>query len=124
MLHLGPIGDPSSLRALRPATTDWPARFVELAGQVRLPRLQAFYRAGVVPAETPLAEVPMIALDLETTGLDPERDGIVSIGALPLDLERIRASETRHWIVRPRVELDERAIALHGITHSDRKSVV
>ncbi|WP_313951808.1 3'-5' exonuclease, partial [Accumulibacter sp.] len=62
--------------------------------------------------------VPLMALDIETTGLDPVRDGIVSIGLVPMRLERIFASQSRLWIVKPRSPLLEKSVALHGITHS------
>ena len=118
MLHLGLIaGERSDDRGPR-EVIDWPTKFDILGSQARHPGLAAFYGAGVVSPDTPLTEVPMVAIDLETTGLDPECDEIVSIAALPLDLQRIRASETRQWIVKPRAELNEQSITLHGITHA------
>lgn len=100
------------------APPDWPARFAALVDKTRDPRLRAYYAAGVPAGDTALTDVPLVALDIETTGLDPVRDGIVSIGVVPMSLERILASESRHWIVRPRVPLDEKSVTLHGITDS------
>lgn len=62
---------------------DWAARFTELAANARDPRLQAFYQAGCVTADTPLEQVPLLALDVETTGLDANQHAIVSLGLLP-----------------------------------------
>lgn len=119
MFYLDKLDDRQGNRNPRAsATPDWPARFAELAGTTRDPRLRAYYGAGLPVGDTPLAEVPMVALDVETTGLDPVRDGIVSIGLVPMTLERIVASASRHWIVRPRVALDETSVTLHGITDS------
>ncbi|MFN3985868.1 MAG: 3'-5' exonuclease [Rhodocyclaceae bacterium] len=115
MLHLGP------LRPARPrheAVPDWPAEFATRAREARDPRLRRYYARGMVTADTPLCATPLIAIDVETTGLDPQRDGIVSIGIVPMSSERIRASASRHWIVKPRVELAAESVALHGITHS------
>jgi len=42
--------------------------------------LKHFYQAGWPTPDTPISQVPMVALDLETTGLDARRDVIVSIG--------------------------------------------
>jgi DNA polymerase III subunit epsilon len=108
------------LRATDPAhrVPDWPARLQSLAASARDARLRAFYAAGTVPGETPLAATPLVALDVETTGLDPVHDGIVSIGVVPFGLERIRTSQARHWIVKPRVPLGEVSVTLHGITDS------
>lgn len=121
MLHRGLLvgdhGRSATGDAAEPAP-DWPARFEALAAQAHDPRLRAYYAAGAPPAGTPLAEVPMAALDVETTGLDPRCHETVSLSLLPMDLSRIQASATRHWVVRPRGELAAESVAFHGITHS------
>lgn len=76
---------------------DWATRFQALAAQARNPLLKNFYAAGVVPAGTPLEQVPLLALDVETTGLDAQKDAIVSIGLMPFTLQRIRCAEARYW---------------------------
>lgn len=81
--------------------------------------MQKFYAAGVVDGSTPLAKVPFVALDFETTGLNPQPNSIVSIGLVPFDLQRIYCARSRHWIVRPRNSLNADSVAIHGITHSD-----
>jgi len=104
--------------ALSPAP-DWPAEFARLLPQARDPRLRAYYGAGVPAAATPLAEVPLLALDFETTGLDARRDGIVSIGLIPLRIDRIRCGGSQHWLVKPRARLRSESVVIHGITHSE-----
>lgn len=103
----------------RPATIDWQERFAELAAESRVTLLRNFYRQAAVAADTPLARAPLIALDLETTGLDPQRHGIVSMGMVPFSLERIRPAAGWYRVVRPRREIDEHAITIHGITHDE-----
>lgn len=98
---------------------DWPVFFKEQALQVHDARLQLYYDAGCPAADMPLSDVPFVALDFETTGLDAEKDEIISIGLVPFDLNRIRVSEARHWLLKPRRELAEDSIVIHGITHSD-----
>ena len=100
------------------AESDWHQRFQALAHSARDERLQAYYAAGMVSGDTPLRDVPLMALDVETTGLDPVKDGIVSIGLVPMGLDRIRASASRHWILKPRVPLGETSVTIHGITDS------
>jgi DNA polymerase III subunit epsilon len=119
MWHAGLLRDPPcpSPDADERGPIDWEARFSRLARQARDPRLSAFYQAGCAPGSTPLQDVPLLALDVETTGLDPVRDGIVSIGAVPLTLERIHTSRSRHWLLKPRVPLRDDAVVVHGITH-------
>lgn len=104
------------------ASVDWQAFYEKGLEQAQDDRIKAFYSAGVVAADTPLKSVPFVALDFETTGFDPKRDGIVSIGLVPFDLDRIHCKGAKHWIVRPRTELVEESVLVHGITHSDIKS--
>jgi len=96
----------------------WSEYYQNLAVNSHDERLRRFYRQGVPAAETPLAEVPFVALDFETTGLDAERDEIISIGLVPFDLNRIRLRESRYWLLKPRQELTETSVPFHGITHS------
>ncbi|NLF55556.1 MAG: 3'-5' exonuclease [Thauera phenolivorans] len=122
MLHLGelrkaPSGGPQRWLAGAKAR-DWPARFAALAAAARDPRLKAFYAAGAVAGEVPIREVPMLAIDVETTGLDPARDEIVSIGLVPMSTSCIRSSASRYWVVRPRVELNPESVTIHAITHA------
>ena len=98
---------------------DWPARFKQLASQARDPRLQGFYQAGTVDGDTPISQVPLVSVDFETTGLNSQTDGIVSIGLIPMSLQRIRCSQAQHWILKPREELNSESIVIHGITHSE-----
>lgn len=115
MLHAGLLRAPPASTAAEQAV-DWPARFAALATAARDPRLRAFYAAGTPAGDTPLQDVPLLALDVETTGLNSATDGIVSLGLVPMTLERIHASRGRHWLVKPRVPLADEAVTLHGIT--------
>ena len=98
---------------------DWAARFAELAASAKDPRLQAFYQAGCVAADTPLEQVPLLALDVETTGLDANQHAIVSLGLMPFNLQRIRCGDARYWVVKPASELSSESVTFHHITHSD-----
>lgn len=115
MLHAGMLRSPGTAHAGAP---HWPAEFAVLAGQARDARLKTYYAAGTVTPETPLEQTPLMALDVETTGLDPAVDGIVSIGLVPMQLDRILSSRSRHWIVKPRAKLAGESVTIHGITDS------
>ncbi|URN11577.1 3'-5' exonuclease [Streptomyces radiopugnans] len=60
-------------------------------------------------------EGPLAAFDTETTGVDPERDRIVSAALVVQDApgEPVRAVR---WLVDPGVPVPERAAAVHGLT--------
>lgn len=98
---------------------DWPALFEQRARSARDYRLERFYRAGAASGDTPIGEVPLVALDFETTGLDPARDAIISMGLVPFSLQRIRCAESAHWIVNPHKPLARESVVIHRITHSD-----
>ncbi|MBP7126282.1 3'-5' exonuclease [Myxococcota bacterium] len=53
------------------------------------------------PDSTPWRQVPFLALDLETGGLDPVSDPILSVGTVPIDGGRIRLSEAWTSLVAP-----------------------
>lgn len=113
--------DPNKLKATQrqqATTQDWPLRFAQLAKTAKNPALQAFYNAGVISGDTPLSEVPFLAIDIETTGLCPKKNGIISIGAVPMSLERIKCKDAQHWFVKPRTKVDDSSMVIHGITHS------
>ncbi len=103
----------------QPEESTWAAFFADKARRCQDPALRAFYAAGVPGPQTPLCDVPLVALDLETTGLDVHRHAIVSIGLVPFDLRRIRPSAGRYWVVRPQRPLDEASIRFHRITHAE-----
>ena len=44
--------------------------------------------------------------------------GIVSIGLVPMHLDRIASSRSRHWIVKPRAAMGAESVTIHGITDS------
>ncbi|HET7820278.1 MAG TPA: exonuclease domain-containing protein [Ornithinibacter sp.] len=59
------------------------------------------YLAVALPApETPLADLRLLAVDIETTGLDPRRDRVLSIGWLPVDGGRIVLGGAGRVVVR------------------------
>lgn len=97
---------------------DWARRFQALAEASSHPVLRHFYGKGAVEADTPLASTPFAGLDLETTGLDAQQHGIVSIGVVPFTLDRIFCRQGRYWVVRPRRDLEQGSIMIHQLTHA------
>ncbi len=70
----------------------------------------------------PWRQAPLVALDVEATGLDPDRDEVVSFAAVPIDGGRIIASRVVYQVVRPRVESSPESVAIHGILPADVES--
>ncbi len=68
--------------------------------------------------ETPLAELSALAIDTETTGLDPRQDRVISVGAVRLQGTRLYRSSTLNLLVNPGRSIPNRTIAVHGISNS------
>ena len=66
---------------------------------------------------TSLDELPLLAVDVETTGLSPVRDRLLAVGWVPVDGTRIDLSGARRYVVR-RDDPGE-AVTIHGLTHDD-----
>lgn len=98
---------------------NWPEHYDNALKGAKDDRLVSFYGQGVISPDTPLAQVEFVALDFETTGLDHEKEDIISIGLVPFNLNRIFLRQKKHWIVNPNRPLEEDSVVIHGITHSD-----
>ncbi|WP_119394739.1 3'-5' exonuclease [Salinibius halmophilus] len=98
---------------------DWMTYFQTQSHQASRQTLKQYYRSGCTFANAPLSAVEMVALDIETTGLNSQEHGITSIGLVPFSLQRIQLNEAKHWLVKPRKPLAEDSITIHQITHSD-----
>lgn len=66
---------------------------------------------------TPLDRLPLLALDLETTGLTPGQDRILAVGVVPVDGERLDLAGARRWLVDHHDPGG--AVTVHGLTHDD-----
>lgn len=64
---------------------------------------------------TPLDELPLLAVDVETTGLDPERDRVVAVGWVPVDGLTIDLSRAQRRIVGTRMDVGQSA-TVHALT--------
>ncbi|OHY95719.1 DNA polymerase III subunit epsilon [Vibrio rotiferianus] len=97
----------------------WPMKFQQKLERATDERLIAFYGTELPAPDTPLSQVEFVALDFETTGLNPQKNGIITIGLVPFNLNRIFLRQAKHWKVRPQEKLDEDSVIIHGITHNE-----
>lgn len=67
-------------------------------------------------------EARWAVVDLETTGLDPAADAIVSVGVVPIDGGRVIPGDALYRVVRPARELTASSIRIHGIRPADLES--
>ena len=78
--------------------------------------LEAFLSAPQVDPNTPLEQAPIVSLDLETTGLDPRKDEIVSIGLVEMQHQAIHLGTAWHQLVRLDKDLPQQSVVIHNIT--------
>lgn len=106
-------------KMMRTPAIDWEKKFETKLQTSRNDSLKRYYNSGIPSAETSLEDVMFLAMDFETTGLDSNQDDIITIGTVPFNLNRIFINQAHHWTVRPRQQLAEESVIIHGITHSD-----
>lgn len=98
---------------------DWQSWYGERSETARDEAVAAFYRSGLVAPNTLMESVPMVAMDMETTGLDHRKHAIVSIGLVPFTLRRIYFADRRYHVVKPPRPLEEKSVTFHRITHDE-----
>jgi len=82
-------------------------------------RALAYARSKAPRAETPWRQAHYAVVDLETTGLDPKHDEIVSFAAIPIDSGRVIVGRTSTAIVRPSQMPPAETIRIHGLRPVD-----
>ncbi|WP_456393765.1 3'-5' exonuclease [Nitratifractor sp.] len=61
----------------------------------------------------------VVVLDTETTGMNPKKDEILSIGAVIVRKNRIELGQAFEAWLKPRGEISEESIKIHGIRRID-----
>jgi DNA polymerase III subunit epsilon len=68
---------------------------------------------------TPWRAAELCVVDVETTGLDPERDEIISFATVPISRGRARLRGARYRVVRPTRMPEAETIVIHGLRSED-----
>ena len=80
---------------------------------------RTFQHGRFAPLFAPAPSDEWVALDLETTSLDPAQAEIVSIGAVRIVGNRMLTGEALSLRVQPPASLSEQSIVIHGLRHQD-----
>lgn len=83
------------------------------------PSVRAYSRTPPPAPATPWRDAEFCVIDLETTGLDPAVDEIISFAALQIAGGRLLLNDVRHQLIRPRRMPDAQTIRIHGLRSSD-----
>jgi DNA polymerase III subunit epsilon len=72
-----------------------------------------------LPWRTSWRAARFIVVDVETTGLDPRSDEVISFAAVPVEGGRIVARGAVHGLVRPESPPTARSVEIHGLRAAD-----
>lgn len=61
-------------------------------------------------------DTEFLALDFETTGLNPKQDEILSVGYTVIQQGRIRLAENGYHLIQPESDINADSVTIHGIT--------
>ncbi len=78
------------------------------------------YMASDFPTpNTPIFDTPIIALDFETTGLDVNKDDLLSVGYVQMHKEQVYLGTAVHRLITTKQNIPEATAVIHGITDDD-----
>lgn len=75
----------------------------------------AEFRRHAPNTDSPFDQAEFLAVDLETSGLDPETDEILSVGYVPIIGAAIRLDLAGYFLVRPQRQVPEKTAVIHGL---------
>ncbi len=78
--------------------------------------LHDYLSTPLTPKKTQCEDLVIVALDLETTGLDPKRDHILSYGLVEIQHMTIRLETSRHQLISIDSQIPEESAVIHQIT--------
>lgn len=81
-------------------------------------QIKAYQQALLPLLSVSIKEAPLLALDLEMTGLDPKLDQIISIGLIPIINGEIKLNKGRHKLIKIAGSVGQSA-TIHGLVDAD-----
>lgn len=82
--------------------------------------LKDFLSVPFPDLNTPFNDLPILALDFETTGLDAKADKLLSVGFVTMEHEQIKLSTCYHQIIKTKEQLEESNVIIHHITDDQK----
>lgn len=86
--------------------------------------LRSYLETPLPGRGTPLSELPLVAMDVETTGLDPRRDRVLSVGMVPVDGDRIRLGGAETMLLRSEKPEEDGGVGQSATLHRLTDDVV
>lgn len=82
--------------------------------------LKDFLSVPFPKLDMPIEQVPILALDFETTGLDAKTDKLLSVGFVAMEHEQIKLNSCYHQIINATTQLEESNVIIHHITDEQK----
>lgn len=82
-----------------------------------------YYRALTVAISKPLVDIPLMAIDLEMTGLNAQFDQILSIGMVPIQNGMLQLKDADYRLVSIEGSVGDSA-AIHGIVDGELDAAI
>ncbi|PID34184.1 MAG: DNA polymerase III subunit epsilon [Thiotrichales bacterium] len=87
-----------------------------LLSKVTHPAARKYLETPLPDKKSDLNDVEFLALDFETTGLDPRSEAILSMGYTQMKGGRLRMCDCQHRVVRLNIPLPPESVVIHQIT--------
>lgn len=85
--------------------------------------VQHYLQFSQPSADTPTAQCRFLVLDIETTGLNAQKDHIISMGWLSIVQQEIALETAHHLLIKPPVSVGQSAV-FHGLFDKDLRQAV
>jgi DNA polymerase-3 subunit epsilon len=82
--------------------------------------LKNFLAVPFPTLDTLINELPVLAVDFETTGLDAKTDKLLSVGFVTIEQEQIKLNSCYHQIIKTKNKLKESNVIIHQITDAQK----
>ncbi|MCX7554917.1 exonuclease domain-containing protein [Marinicella sp. S1101] len=82
-------------------------------------QLKNYLMTPLVDLNLPALSVDYLVLDFETTGLDDQRDHIISIGFTEISQGRVQLNRSQHHLVKTEKKLESDNVSIHQITDDE-----
>jgi DNA polymerase-3 subunit epsilon len=82
--------------------------------------LKDFLTVPFPALNTPIHQLPILAVDFETTGLNAKTDKLLSVGFVTMEKEQIKLNTCYHQIINTTTRLEESNVIIHQITDEQK----
>ena len=83
--------------------------------------LKKFLSVPFPKLDTSISNLPILAVDFETTGLDAKADKLLSVGFVIIENEQIKLNSCYHQIIKTKTKLEESNVIIHQITDAQKE---